>query len=54
MDMQYVNKLCGVFRLPHGVTEFEGIGIGLLTVVRTVCRHGGRVSAQGKVNEGAT
>jgi light-regulated signal transduction histidine kinase (bacteriophytochrome) len=50
MDMLYVNKPCGVFKRRHGVTEFEGAGIGLLIVNR----YGGRVSAQGKVNEGTT
>jgi light-regulated signal transduction histidine kinase (bacteriophytochrome) len=48
MDKQYADKLCGVFKRLHGVTEFEGTGIGLLIVTR----HGGRVWARGKVNVG--
>jgi signal transduction histidine kinase len=52
-DMRFSKKLFGLFqRLPSSI-GIEGTGVGLALVARVIQRHGGSVSGEGRVGEGA-
>jgi light-regulated signal transduction histidine kinase (bacteriophytochrome) len=53
-DMDFSWKLFSIFERLHTSDEFEGSGIGLVTVKKIIQKHGGRVWIEGKLEKGAT
>ncbi|MFT8889484.1 MAG: ATP-binding protein [Ethanoligenens sp.] len=53
-DMAYAHNLFQMFNRMHLDTEFEGTGVGLVTVKNIIEKHGGKIKINAKVNEGCT
>lgn len=53
-NMDYHEKLYGVFQRLHRSEEYEGTGIGLAIVHRIISKHGGKIWAESKVGKGST
>ena len=53
-DNKYLDRIFEPFQRLHGISEFDGSGIGLAVCKKIVERHSGTLNAQGVLGEGAT
>ncbi len=53
-ESRFDERIFGLFQRLHGRMEYEGTGIGLAICRRIAERHGGRITAEGRLGDGAT
>jgi light-regulated signal transduction histidine kinase (bacteriophytochrome) len=53
-DEKYLDRIFKPFQRLHHADEFEGTGMGLAICKKIVDQHGGMISANSKLQEGAT
>ena len=54
IDMQYSDKIFGLFERLHSTDDYEGSGIGLAICRTIIQRHGGRIWVESELGKGST